>query len=129
MQLAGLRSAPETPVLLGALGPKMLATTGELSDGAAMNWCDTERVAWSREQVNEGSRSAGRDPAEVQLVEYIRVCVDEDLDVALRSLAEATMGYALRATVPSERERQFACRGHFERNGLHDELLELDEMR
>jgi len=129
MQLPGLRSAPKTPVLLGALGPKMLAMAGELSDGAAMNWCDPERVAWSRDQVNEGARSAGRDPSEVQLVEYIRVCVDEDLDVARRSLAEATMGYALRATVPSERERQFAYRGHFERMGFTDELLALDEMR
>ena len=39
------------------------------------------------------------------------------------------MGYALRATVPTERERQFAYRGHFERMGFADELLELDEMR
>jgi 5,10-methylenetetrahydromethanopterin reductase len=117
------------PILLGALGPKMLQLAGELSDGAAMNWCDSERVQWSREQVNEGARSAGRDPSELKLVEYIRVCVDEDIDVARRSLAEATMGYALGAKVPSERGRQFAYRGHFERMGFADELLELDAMR
>jgi 5,10-methylenetetrahydromethanopterin reductase len=117
------------PVLLGALGPKMLQLAGELSDGAAMNWCDTERVQWSREQVNEGARSADRDPSELKLVEYIRVCVDEDIDVARRGLAQATMRYALGAKVPSERGRQFAYRGHFERMGFTDELLELDEMR
>ncbi len=129
MSISGFRRAPKTPVLLGALGPKMLQLAGELSDGAAMNWCSTERVHWSREQVNEGARAAGRDPSEVQLVEYIRVSVDEDIQVARDALARATMGYALRATVPTERERQFAYRGHFERMGFADELLELDEMR
>ena len=125
----GFDPSLRTPLLLGALGPKMLLLTGELADGAAMNWCNTERVAWSREQVNEGARSAGRDPAELKLVEYIRVCVDEDIEVARRGLARATMPYALRAKVPTERERQFAYRGHFERMGFAEELLELDAMR
>jgi alkanesulfonate monooxygenase SsuD/methylene tetrahydromethanopterin reductase-like flavin-dependent oxidoreductase (luciferase family) len=125
----GFDPSLRTPLLLGALGPKMLRLTGELADGAAMNWCNTERVAWSREQVNEGARSAGRDPAELRLVEYIRVCVDEDIEVARRGLARATMPYALRAAVPTERERQFAYRGHFERMGFAEELLELDAMR
>jgi 5,10-methylenetetrahydromethanopterin reductase len=129
MQLPALRNAPKTPLLLGALGPKMLQLAGELSDGAAMNWCNTERVQWSREQVNAGAASAGRDPSELELTEYIRVCVDEDLAVARRELAQATMGYALRATIPTERERQFAYRGHFERMGFTNELLALDEMR
>ncbi len=118
-----------TPLLLGALGPKMLQLAGELSDGAAMNWCSPERVRWSREQVDRGALSAGRDPAHVKLVEYIRVCVDEDPKVARDALARATMPYALRATVPSERERQFAYRGHFERMGFAQELVELDAMR
>ena len=125
----GFDPSLRTPILLGALGPKMLQLAGELSDGAAMNWCNTERVHWSREQINEGARSAGRDHSELKLVEYIRVCIDEDIDVARRGLAQATMGYALGATVPTERGRQFAYRGHFERMGFADELLELDEMR
>ncbi|PZC43799.1 MAG: Flavin-dependent oxidoreductase, luciferase family [Chloroflexi bacterium] len=125
----GFDPSLRTPILLGALGPKMLHLAGELSDGAAMNWCNLERVAWTREQVNEGARSAGRDPSELKLVEYIRVCIDEDIDVARRGLAQATMGYALGAKVPTERSRQFAYRGHFERMGFADELLELDEMR
>ena len=35
----GIRPAPETPVYLGALGPKMLELAGELADGASLNWC------------------------------------------------------------------------------------------
>ena len=39
------------------------------------------------------------------------------------------MGYALGASVPTERERQLGYRAHFERMGFTDELAELDEMR
>ena len=73
---------PRTPVYLGALGPKMLRLAGELADGAALNWCSAEQVAWSRERIAEGAESAGRDPAEVKVAEYIRVCVDDDVALA-----------------------------------------------
>ena len=39
------------------------------------------------------------------------------------------MGYALGASVPTERERQLGYRAHFERMGFTDELAELDGMR
>ena len=39
------------------------------------------------------------------------------------------MGYALGASVPTERERQLGYRAHFERMGFTDELADLDEMR
>jgi len=120
---------PRTPVYLGALGPKMLQLAGELADGAALNWCTPEQIAWSRERIAEGAATAGRDPATVKVVEYIRVCVDEDEDAARRALARATMGYALGASVPTERERAFSYRAHFERMGFADELAELDDMR
>jgi alkanesulfonate monooxygenase SsuD/methylene tetrahydromethanopterin reductase-like flavin-dependent oxidoreductase (luciferase family) len=120
---------PRTPVYLGALGPKMLRLAGELADGAALNWCTPEQIAWSRERIAEGAATAGRDASEIRVVEYIRVCVDEDEDAAKRALARATMGYALGATVPTERERAFSYRAHFERMGFADELAELDDMR
>jgi len=119
----------KTPLLLGALGPKMLNLAGELADGAAMNWCDTERVAWSRDQINEGALSAGRDPNNLKLVQYIRVCVDDDPKIARDGLARATIPYALRDKVPTARERQFAYRAHFERMGFAEELLFLDSIR
>ena len=125
----GAPSDYKTPVLLGALGPKMLNLAGELADGAAMNWCDTERISWSREQVNEGAMSVGRDPNELKLVQYIRVCVDDDPTLARDGLARATIPYALRDKVPTARERQFAYRAHFERMGFAEELLFLDSIR
>jgi alkanesulfonate monooxygenase SsuD/methylene tetrahydromethanopterin reductase-like flavin-dependent oxidoreductase (luciferase family) len=120
---------PRTPVYLGALGPEMLRLGGELADGVVLNWCTAEQVAWSRDRVAEGATRAGRDPATVQVVEYIRVCVDEDVDRARRALARAVLGYALGAQVPTVRERGLGYRAHFERMGFTEALARLDEMR
>ncbi len=125
----GMRPAPETPVYLGALGPKMLEMSGELADGASLNWCTPEQIAWSRDRIAEGAAKAGRDPSEINVAEYIRICVDDDVDAARIALAKATIGYALGASVPTERERQLGYRAHFERMGFTDELARLDEMR
>ena len=120
---------PRTPVYLGALGPEMLRLGGELADGVCLNWCDPERVSWSREQVAEGAARVGRDPTEVKVMEYIRVCVDEDIDTAKQAYARSTMGYALGGQVPTARERELGYRGHFERMGFTEELAMLDQMR
>lgn len=121
--------APRTPVYLGALGPEMLRLAGELADGVCLNWCTPEQIAWSRERIAEGAARVNRDPSEVKMVEYIRVCVDDDPDTARRAYARATMGYALGQQVPTERERRLGYRGHFERMGYVEELAALDRMR
>jgi alkanesulfonate monooxygenase SsuD/methylene tetrahydromethanopterin reductase-like flavin-dependent oxidoreductase (luciferase family) len=120
---------PHTPVYLGALGPEMLRLGGELADGVCLNWCTPEQIAWSRERIAEGAARTDRDPNSVQVVEYIRVCVDQDVDVARRAFARSTMGYALGQRVPTERERQLGYRAHFERMGYTEALAELDRMR
>jgi len=59
--IARLRTRlPGLPIYLGALGPQMLRLAGEHYDGAALNWCSTEQVEWSRERVETGARAAGR---------------------------------------------------------------------
>jgi alkanesulfonate monooxygenase SsuD/methylene tetrahydromethanopterin reductase-like flavin-dependent oxidoreductase (luciferase family) len=125
----GIDPPPRTPVYLGALGPKMLQLAGEMADGACLNWCSPAQIAWSRERIAEGAARAGRDPSEINVTEYIRVCVDDDADLARRRLALATMHYALGAAVPTARERQFGYRAHFERMGFTDQLATLDDMR
>ncbi len=125
----GISPAPHTPVYLGSLGPEMLRLAGELADGVNLNWCTPEQIAWSRERIAEGAARIGRDPAEVKVAEYIRVCVDDDLDTARMAFAKSTMGYALGQTVPTARERELGYRAHFERMGFTEELAELDRMR
>ena len=125
----GIDPPPRTPVYLGALGPEMLRLAGELADGAALNWCTPDQIAWSRQRIAEGAARGSRDPADVKVVEYIRVCVDDDVDAARRALARATMGYALGPRAPTKRERTLGYRAHFDRMGFEKELDELDQMR
>jgi alkanesulfonate monooxygenase SsuD/methylene tetrahydromethanopterin reductase-like flavin-dependent oxidoreductase (luciferase family) len=125
----GIRPAPSTPVYLGALGPKMLRLSGESADGAALNWCTPEQIAWSRERIAEGAETAGRDPAVVKMAEYIRVCVDEDTDAARCAFAKATLGYAMGPKGATATGRALGYRAHFERMGFADTLSRLDGMR
>src|SRR5262245_41236836 len=120
---------PRTPVYLGALGPEMLRLAGELADGVCLNWCTPEQIAWSRERIAEGAMRVKREPKGVHVIEYIRVCVDDDVEVARRAFARSTMGYALGQWVPTERERRLGYRAHFERMGYTEALAELDQMR
>lgn len=118
--------APPVPLYLGALGPQMLRLAGEAADGASLNWCTPEQIAWSREKIEAGARRAGRDPSTIRVAEYIRICVDDDADAARRGLARATLGYALARPGAS---KEAGYRGHFARMGFDAPLTELEEQR
>lgn len=120
------RLAPEVPIYIGALGPRMLELAGELADGAALNWCSAERVHWSRERIAAGARRAGRDPDAVRVIEYIRVCVDDDIDAARAALATAMLGYALAGP---RRPKDRGYRLHFTAMGFDPVLTELEARR
>jgi alkanesulfonate monooxygenase SsuD/methylene tetrahydromethanopterin reductase-like flavin-dependent oxidoreductase (luciferase family) len=120
-----IQPPPRTPVYLAALGPEMCRLGGELADGISLNWCSAEQVAWSRERAAEGAERAGRDPSQVVIAEYIRVCVDEDEDVARRAFTRSVMGYALG---PLDQPAQ-SYRAHFERMGFAEDLAHVDTLR
>ena len=120
---------PKTPIFLGALGPKMLSLAGELADGVALNWCTPEQIQWSREKINEGADISNRNPSDITVSQYIRVCIDKDEEKARIKLAKATMHYALGPDIPNSSQRKYGYRAHFERMGFSEELLKLDKMR
>jgi alkanesulfonate monooxygenase SsuD/methylene tetrahydromethanopterin reductase-like flavin-dependent oxidoreductase (luciferase family) len=117
---------PHVPVYLGTLGPQMLRLAGEAADGAALNWSTPQQVAWSRARIAEGAKRAGRDVSEIAVHEYIRICVDDDEDVARRGLTRAILGYALARPGAS---KEAGYRGHFARMGFDAPLTELEERR
>src|SRR5256885_10119587 len=119
-RLPGLR------VYLGALGPQMLRLAGERFDGAALNWCSSEQVRWSRERVAAGARAAGRDPASIRIHEYVRVCVDDDETAARLAFAKMVMAYAL-ARPGTDKTKGY--RAHFARMGFDEALTELESRR
>ena len=78
----GLRLGERTPkVVLGALGPKMLALAGEVADGVLLNYLPASHVAWSVEQVRSGG--------DAEIYAYVHAGVgdhDEAIDKARRDL-------------------------------------------
>lgn len=113
-------------IYLGALGPQMLRLAGERYDGAALNWCSPEQTRWCREQVAAGALRCGREPRDVRIHQYIRVCVDPDIAAARRGLAKMTLAYAL-AAPGSDKTKGY--RGHFTRMGFDEALTALEAMR
>lgn len=100
---------PETPppIWLAALGPKAVRMAGELADGVLLNWCTPERVREAREQVAEGARAVGRDPAEVTVGVYVRACLHPDVMAAIDAVQAMAGAYA---TYPAY-ARQFGAMG------------------
>lgn len=84
----------EVPVWISAMGPKAFRLAGEVADGALLNWCPPERVAFARELVVEGAEAAGRDPAEITLAVYVRSWVGEEPAPAMSALRAAAAEYA-----------------------------------
>lgn len=117
---------PRVPVILAALGPQMLRLAGELSDGASPNWSTPEQNAWAREQIDAGARKAGRDPSEIPITMYIRVCVDDDEDAARRAFAEQVLSYAMARPGAS---KGLGYRAHFARMGFAAVLDEVEARR
>jgi alkanesulfonate monooxygenase SsuD/methylene tetrahydromethanopterin reductase-like flavin-dependent oxidoreductase (luciferase family) len=128
VKLAGVSVGrfPRVPVYLAALGPQMLRLAGECADGVCLNWCAPEQIAWSRDRIAEGAKKAGRDPSEIKVSMYIRVCVDEDEQAARRAFAQQVLGYAMAR--PGAANTQ-GYRAHFGRMGFEQVLTELEARR
>lgn len=120
----GVPDLPRVPVFLGALGSQMVRLAGELADGALLNWATVDRIAKSRSLVKEGADRVGRDPGEVALTMYIRVCVDDDVDAARLALATQVLGYALASPGTP---LNTGYRGLFAEMGFNEVLSELEQ--
>ena len=111
---------------LAALGPQMLRLTGETADGALLNWATPERIAVSRERIDEGAARAGRDPGSVPMTMYIRVCIDDDVAAARQAFGAQVLSYAMgRPGIPKDA----GYRGLFGQMGFDAELSELEQRR
>jgi alkanesulfonate monooxygenase SsuD/methylene tetrahydromethanopterin reductase-like flavin-dependent oxidoreductase (luciferase family) len=124
--LAGVAGLPRVPVHLAALGPQMLRLAGEQADGALLNWATPARIAESRRLVGEGAARAGRDPGQIPLTMYIRVCVDDDVDAARRALGAQVLTYAMAAPGTP---LTAGYRGLFTEMGFGDALSELERRK
>lgn len=72
----GLRQPERTPrIVVGALGPKMLALAGEVADGVLLNYLPASHVPWSVEQVRAGEGESGREAGACRIHAYVHAGV------------------------------------------------------
>jgi 5,10-methylenetetrahydromethanopterin reductase len=89
-----LRPSSDIPIWISAMGPKAMRLAGAIADGALLNWCSPERVAFAKARIAEGAEAAGRDPAAVSLGVYVRSWVGRDAQAAMTVLRSAAGEYA-----------------------------------
>ena len=69
--------APPTPILLAALGPRMLKFAGERAAGTTLGQCGPRTIAsYVLPHLQTGAEAAGRDKPRIMAL--VRVCVTED---------------------------------------------------
>ncbi len=74
------------PIYLAALGPRMVALSGEVADGVILNWCTPERVAEAKASIGN------RDGFTISV--YVRACIGQPEDQSISALKTAAARYA-----------------------------------
>jgi 5,10-methylenetetrahydromethanopterin reductase len=82
----GRRQPRQVPIMIGATGDKMMELTGEIADGAVLNYCvPPEYNDRALELLEIGARRAGRSMADLDRPQLIVCSVDLDEDQAIDS--------------------------------------------
>ncbi len=90
----GRREPRNVPIYIGATGPKMMELTGEIADGAVLNYCvppDYNDAAL--EQLERGARRAGRSLEDLDRPQLVVCSVDEDRERAIDTTRELLTQY------------------------------------
>ncbi len=81
----GRKEPRNVPIMIGATGPKMMALTGEIADGAVLNYCvPPEYNDMAMAQLQKGAEKAGRALAEIDRPQLVVCSVHEDRATAIR---------------------------------------------
>lgn len=80
----GRREPRHVPIMIGATGEKMMELTGEIADGAVLNYCaPPEQNDRALELLEKGAQKAGRKLDDLDRPQLIVCSVDEDHDRAI----------------------------------------------
>ncbi|MCB9136190.1 MAG: LLM class flavin-dependent oxidoreductase [Anaerolineales bacterium] len=80
----GRKEPRHIPLMIGATGEKMMEMTGEIADGAVLNYCvPPEYNDDALEQLDRGARKAGRSLDDIDRPQLIVCSVDHDHDKAI----------------------------------------------
>jgi 5,10-methylenetetrahydromethanopterin reductase len=97
--------APDTPVLLAALGPRMLELAGQRVQGTSLGQCGPRTIAtYVAPTIRSAADAAGR--PEPRIMALVRLCVTPDAAAHAAALALARATAARYREVPSYRAVQ-----------------------
>ncbi len=82
----GRREPRHVPILIGATGDQMMEMTGEIADGAVLNYCvPPEYNDRALELLSNGAKKAGRNFDDIDRPQLIVCSVDQDHDKAIET--------------------------------------------
>jgi 5,10-methylenetetrahydromethanopterin reductase len=73
------------PIYIGAQGPLMLKTAGQIGDGVLINASHPEDFKYAISQIRSGAEEAGRSISSIDIAAYAAFSVDEDKEKALKA--------------------------------------------
>ena len=80
----GRKEARNVPIYIGATGPKMMALTGEIADGAVLNYLVSPKYnEMAMAQLEIGAKKAGKSIQDVDRPQLVVCSVDDDRAKAL----------------------------------------------
>jgi 5,10-methylenetetrahydromethanopterin reductase len=90
----GRREPRNVRIMIGATGPKMMELTGEIADGAVLNYCvPPEYNHMALERLEAGAKKAGRTLDDIDRPQLVVCSVDHDHDKAIDYTRELLTQY------------------------------------
>ena len=90
----GRREPRNVSIMIGATGPQMMELTGEIADGAVLNYCvPPEYNIEALEQLERGAARAGRSLDDIDRPQLVVCSVHEDRQTALDGARELLTQY------------------------------------
>jgi 5,10-methylenetetrahydromethanopterin reductase len=82
------------PIYIGATGPKMMELTGEIADGAVLNYCVPPSYNdMAMDRLEAGAKKAGRSLDDIERPQLVVCSVDHDREAALDTSRELLTQY------------------------------------
>ena len=90
----GRKEPRNVPIFIGATGPKMMALTGEIADGAVLNYLVSPKYNdMAMAQLEIGAKKAGKSIHDVDRPQLVVCSVDTDRDAALNAARKLVTQY------------------------------------
>ncbi|MEM4188204.1 MAG: 5,10-methylenetetrahydromethanopterin reductase [Candidatus Hadarchaeum sp.] len=104
-QLMGVKAVQEKiPVYMGAQGPMMLKTAGEIADGALINASNPKDFEAAVPLIKEGAEAAGKSLSDIDVAAYTCCSIDEDAEAAANA-AKIVVAFIAAGSPPPVFER------------------------